>query len=138
MGIQKEEIMAQGKRERQMILHNHLMKEKQRLWNEVRVELFETLGEGLHTQYEIPQDIGEQGLIDLLSDTGLAVSDIRRQELTQIDEALGKLDAGRYGICEDCGEEIAEARLKVAPYAPCCVSCQEQREGPVTQPGVTL
>ena len=44
--LQKEEIMAQGKRERQTRLHNHLMKEKQRLWNEVRVELFEKLGEG--------------------------------------------------------------------------------------------
>lgn len=130
--------MAQGNRERQTRLHNQMMKEKQRLWNEVRVELFKTLGEGLHAQYDIPQDSGERGLIDLLSDTGLAVSDIRRQELTQMEVAIRKLAGERYGICEDCGEEIAEARLKVAPYAPCCVNCQEQREGPASLPGVTL
>jgi RNA polymerase-binding transcription factor len=64
--------------ERRARLHHQLMDEKRRLWNEVRLELFGTLGEGLHTQYEIPQDVGEQGLMDLLSDVGLAVSDIRR------------------------------------------------------------
>jgi DnaK suppressor protein len=114
------------------------MEEKRRLWNEVRVELFETLGEGLHGQYEIPRDIGEQGLIDLLADTGLAVSDIRRQELTAMNDALGRLEAGTYGICENCGEEIAEERLQVAPCAACCVKCQEQRERPAAALRVTL
>jgi len=130
--------MIRETRERLAILRARLMDEKRRLWNEVRQELFETLGEGLHTQYEIPQDVGEQGLMDLLSDVGLAVSDIRRQELTRMDEALGKLAAGRYGICEDCGEDIPDERLQVAPYAPCCISCQERREGPAYPPGATL
>jgi len=48
----------------------------------------------------------------------MAVADIRRQELTRMDEALGRLKEGRYGICVECGAEIAEERLRVAPYAP--------------------
>ena len=129
--------MTQADRERQARLRMFLTGEKRRLWNELRQELFQTLGEGLHTQYDIPQDIGEQGIIDLLEDTGLAVANIRREELTRIDEALRRLEAGSYGLCEECGELIDEARLQVAPYASCCISCQEKREGPATTPGLS-
>lgn len=123
---------------RQARLTELLLAEKRRLWSEVRRELFEQVGEGLHSQYEFPQDPGEQGLIDLLEDTGMAVADIRRQELTRMEEALGRLSEGSYGICEECGAEIAEERLRVAPYAPCCVPCQARREGPASGPGLTL
>ena len=130
--------MARLSEERQARLKEFLLAEKRRLWAELRQELFEKLGEGLHSQYDVAQDLGEQGLIDLLEDTGLAVADIRRQELTKMDEALRKLAAGRYGICEECGEEIDVARLRVNPYASCCVRCQQRREGPAYGPGVTL
>lgn len=119
-------------------LKSLLLDEKRRLWDELRVELFDKLGEGLHSQYDIPLDIGEKGILALLDDTGLAVIDIRRKQLTQMEETFLKFEAGNYGICEDCGKEIEEARLRVAPYAICCVSCQERREGPSSLPGVTL
>jgi DnaK suppressor protein len=115
-----------------------LLAEKRRLWTEVRRELFRQVGEELQSQYELPQDLGERGLIDLLEDTGLAVADIRRQELTRIDRAVARLKEGRYGRCEDCGGEIDLERLRVAPYAPRCIDCQTQREGPHSGPGVTL
>ena len=130
--------MAKMNIKRQEQLQALLSEEKQRLWNELRVELFKTLGEGLHTQYEIPQDISEQGTIDLLADTGLAVADIHREELTRIEEALQKLENGSYGICEDCGEWIDQARLRVKPYAACCLNCQHLREGPARAAGVTM
>jgi DnaK suppressor protein len=130
--------MTQSSRERHARLAELLLAEKRRLWGEVRRDLFAKVGEELHSQYDLPQDAGEQGLIDVLEDTGLAVADIRRQELTRMDEALQRLAAGRYGTCEECGEEIAEERLRVAPYAPCCIDCQKRREGPAYGPGVTL
>jgi DnaK suppressor protein len=122
--------MPKTDKERQGWLRELLLEEKRRLWSEVRAELFEQLGEELHTQYDLPRDIGDQGILDLLDDTGLAIVDIRRQQLTQLEEALSKLEAGRYGRCEDCGKKIDDARLRVAPYAACCVPCQAQREGP--------
>jgi DnaK suppressor protein len=115
-----------------------LLKEKRRLWGEVRRELFDTIGDKLHGEYDFPQDVGDRGLIDVLEDTGLAVADIRRQELTRIDEALGRLEVGRYGRCEDCGTEISLKRLQAEPYAPCCIRCQEKREGPPPVSGRTL
>jgi RNA polymerase-binding transcription factor DksA len=41
--------------------------------------------------------------------------------LVQIDAALARIDAGRFGICEVCGEEIAEGRLEARPWTPYCI-----------------
>jgi len=49
-------------------------------------------------------------------------------DLLKIDEAIRKLDEGTYGICEDCGDEISEQRLKILPYAIYCIDCKEKRE----------
>lgn len=114
---------------RQTKLQTLLQGEKSRLWNELRGELFDKLGDELHRQYDIPQDIGDRGVLALLEDAGLAVTDMRTAQLTQLEEALVKLKNGSYGVCEDCGRKIAETRLQVAPYASCCVECQERREG---------
>lgn len=110
-----------------------LREEKRRLWNELRTDLFSDQ-DGLHAQFDIPQDAGDMSLIDVLADTGLAVSDIYRQKLTRMNAVERKLAEGSYGICEDCGEEIDEERLKVQPYAVCCVQCQARREGPSYPP----
>lgn len=130
--------MTRMSRERQERLMELLLAEKRRLWSEVRRELFGQVGGELQSQNDLPQDVGDRGLIDTLEDTGMAVADIRRQELTRMDEALGRLEEGRYGFCDECGAEIDENRLRVAPYAPCCISCQTRREGPPYGPGVTL
>ncbi|WP_427131685.1 TraR/DksA family transcriptional regulator [Pseudarthrobacter sp. S9] len=44
-----------------------------------------------------------------------------RAGLAQIEAALGRIDAGRYGICEVCGDEIAEGRLEARPWTPSCI-----------------
>lgn len=122
--------MSQGDDTRKAWLQDLLWSEKRRLWNELRVELFGQPGADLNKQYDIPQDIGDRGILDLLADTGLAVADIRREQLTQMDGALAKLENGTYGICEDCNKEIDTARLQVEPYATCCVKCLQLREIP--------
>ena len=45
-----------------------------------------------------------------------------------IEEALQRLDAGTYGICEQCGRHIPLARLLAIPVAKYCVSCQQEAE----------
>jgi DnaK suppressor protein len=57
-----------------------------------------------------------------------AVVDTRARQLEEIERALADIDAGRYGICRDCGEEIAKARLKILPFATRCVVCQGRSE----------
>ena len=49
--------------------------------------------------------------------------------IPRIYRALHKIDAGTYGICDDCGDAIAESRLAVVPGALRCVACQKSSEG---------
>jgi DnaK suppressor protein len=131
--------MATGKmNERQTRLRELLLEKKRSLWNELRNELFRDTEEGLHDQMALALDPAEKGLVSVLEDTGLKVADIRRQELTSMDEAMGRLERGTYGICEECGEDIPEERLRVMPFARYCVKDQGQKEGPSYPPGVTL
>ena len=48
--------------------------------------------------------------------------------LHRINEALEKMDANTYGLCELCEKKISKERLKVVPYAELCVPCQEAQE----------
>jgi DnaK suppressor protein len=47
--------------------------------------------------------------------------------LRAIDEALLRIEKGTYGICGDCGEPIAEARLNAIPWARVCITCKEKQ-----------
>jgi len=47
--------------------------------------------------------------------------------LQAIEEALLRVDKGAYGVCRDCGEMIAEARLKAIPWTRVCITCKEKQ-----------
>jgi len=51
-----------------------------------------------------------------------------RPKCSEVNQALARLDAGEYGLCTDCEEPIAEARLKALPYATLCIQCAEEAE----------
>ena len=48
--------------------------------------------------------------------------------IKKINEALEQLDAGTYGVCAECGEDINVERLKARPVAPLCIACKEEQE----------
>jgi DnaK suppressor protein len=48
--------------------------------------------------------------------------------LQAIEEALERLEKGTYGICRDCGEEIAAARLNAIPWTRVCITCKEKQK----------
>lgn len=52
----------------------------------------------------------------------------QRRELQQIDAAIARVDAGEYGICRDCDEEIDPRRLAALPYALLCTECATRHE----------
>jgi DnaK suppressor protein len=62
-------------------------------------------------------------------EVAFAVADRRARQLQEVTRALEDIHAGRYGICRECGEPIAKARLKVMPFATRCVACQARLEG---------
>ena len=52
----------------------------------------------------------------------------RREKLLQIEAALRRIDNDEYGECQECGEEIAAARLQIDPTVSLCIRCAEARE----------
>jgi len=48
-----------------------------------------------------------------------------REELTQVQNAIKRVENGSYGICSKCEEEISAARLKAIPYATLCIKCAD-------------
>ncbi len=56
------------------------------------------------------------------------LGETQRRELQQIDAAIARIDAGEYGVCRDCGQEIDPRRLAALPYALLCTECATRRE----------
>jgi DnaK suppressor protein len=48
--------------------------------------------------------------------------------LQAIEEALGRVESGTYGVCRDCGEPIADARLDAIPWTRVCIVCKEKQK----------
>ena len=48
--------------------------------------------------------------------------------LQAIDEALMRIEKGSFGVCKDCGEPIAEARLNAIPWTRVCITCKEKQK----------
>ena len=46
-----------------------------------------------------------------------------RKRVTEVDDALRRVDEATYGVCEGCGQPIAEERLAVRPFARFCMAC---------------
>jgi len=47
--------------------------------------------------------------------------------LQAIEEALWRIEKGTYGVCRDCGEMIAPARLNAIPWTRVCIACKEKQ-----------
>jgi RNA polymerase-binding protein DksA len=54
-----------------------------------------------------------------------ALGNEAREEIAKISAALQRMDAGDYGLCVECGDEIAVGRLEAYPYADECIDCAE-------------
>ena len=71
------------------------------------------------------QAVGRLSRMDSLQQQAMAVEQERRRalQLSRIDAALARIEAGRYGECVTCSEEIGDKRLELDPSVPICVDC---------------
>jgi DnaK suppressor protein len=71
------------------------------------------------------------GSASLTHDDEIAATVVERRarELAEVARALEAVEAGRYGVCRDCDDAIAPARLRALPFATRCVACQSRLEG---------
>jgi DnaK suppressor protein len=73
-------------------------------------------------------DAVESSEADIQEDIEFALIQMKSETLNKINDALARLEQGDYGYCFDCGEEIAEKRLRALPFAVRCKDCEEARE----------
>ena len=73
-------------------------------------------------------DAVESAEADIQEDLEFALVQMKSETLNKITDALTRLEQGDYGNCVDCGDEIAEKRLRALPFAVRCKDCEEARE----------
>jgi len=118
-------------------LHQKLLERRREIFDFRR-----TVNTSWQSLHEPEKELEEAASKETLSH-GLAHLDDRGQaEIREIDQALTKMDEGRYGKCEACRRPIAVKRLRAVPWARHCVRCAANREsfaaGGVESPTVLL
>jgi DnaK suppressor protein len=73
-------------------------------------------------------DPADAGSASFERETAQSLSNHARGLLTQVDDALRRMDHGTYGSCERCGKQIEPARLEALPYATLCMDCKRREE----------
>jgi len=73
-------------------------------------------------------DAVESSEVDIQDEIEFALIQMKSETLNKVYDALGRLEQGDYGNCFECGEEIAEKRLRALPFAVRCKDCEEARE----------
>jgi RNA polymerase-binding transcription factor DksA len=110
-----------------------------RRWKDLLISLrHRLLAEGSHLEEEGLKALEQEVSVDHMADFG---SDSSEQETTlqliesnsvslrDVDDALKRIEARTYGLCEECESLIPPARLAVIPHARLCIGCQSKREG---------
>jgi len=98
--------------------------------SKIMTDVEQTLSDMTIQNGNIP-DPNDRATVESDRNFELRIRDRERKLMDKVEEALGRIDDGSYGICDGCGEEIAEKRLEARPVAKFCIDCktkQEQRE----------
>ena len=117
---------AKGTKSRYNELRQMLEDRRRELMNDVQGKMRDVRTEGLKDREVLDQ--GESSEVDIQEDIEFALIQMKSETLNKINEALRRLDEGTYGNCFECGDEIAQARLRALPFAVRCKDCEEARE----------
>jgi DnaK suppressor protein len=93
---------------------------------------------GFPAQSEPVMDVPEAAVEDVTRDLEARLVEQGFANLKRIDEALERLDAGLYGICERCHAPLPDERLRALPFAALCQECQRREEEKSPPPSARL
>ena len=126
--IQETTTAAAVGRSRYNELKQMLLGRRRELQAQVHDKMRDVRATGEVTKLSEVFDAGESSEADIQEDIELALIQMKSETLNRVDDALGRLEQGTYGNCFDCGEEIAEKRLRALPFAVRCKDCEEAKE----------
>jgi DnaK suppressor protein len=124
MATAKTKVAAKSSRYDE--LNKMLEYRRRELMNEVQGKIRDARADGGKEREVLDQ--GESSEVDIQEDIEFALIQMKSETLNKIDAALRRLDDGTYGDCFECGEEIAQPRLRALPFAVRCKDCEEARE----------
>ncbi len=124
----KKKNKSDTEMDRKERLRKILLEKRQEVLDEAKREIGKFIRGENRQLVETALDDGDWSVVDLNEDLNLKKLTSHKETLNKIDEALRKLEDGTYGICEECGAEIPEERLKIIPFAIYCVDCMERIE----------
>ena len=107
-------------------LKKMLENRRRQLMSDVQGRIRDVRGEGSKDREVLDQ--GESSEVDIQDDIEFALIQMKSETLNKINEAIRRLDEGTYGNCFECGDEVAEPRLRALPFAVRCKDCEEARE----------
>lgn len=96
-------------------------------FEEILVEAEKTVS-GMTTANENYPDPTDRASLESDRNFMLRIRDRERKLLSKIRSALERIDSGEFGICEMCGDDIGEERLKARPVTTLCISCKKKQE----------
>ncbi|WAZ21126.1 TraR/DksA family transcriptional regulator [Streptomyces cinnabarinus] len=105
-----------------------LLSEGERLRNEITSSEQSVAGLMRDSGDGAGDDQADTGTKNITREHELALAANAREMLTQTERALERLDAGTYGLCENCGNPIGKARMQAFPRATLCVECKQKQE----------
>ena len=73
-------------------------------------------------------DIADRATSAFQREFSFSLSENEGKMLRMIEEALARLDNGRFGMCVHCEQPIERQRLEAVPWARHCIACQEQQD----------
>lgn len=95
----------------------------------VIADIEKQLGQELEPRkIDVAMDTGDWAAFELSEGIDYKILEMRYKTYKEIADAFRRLEAGTYGICERCAEEIPVERLKAEPFARHCVPCLNEIE----------
>ncbi len=106
-------------------LRRILEERRSEIAGEVQHKIRSVRTEASQTAKRRAADATETAEVDIQDDIEFALIQMKAETLNRIGAALTRLEEGTYGYCYECGEEIAERRLRALPFATRCKNCEE-------------
>ena len=122
------ESITAGRSTRYRELKQMLLGRRRELQAEVQGKMRDVRATGQVTKLAEVFDAVESSEADIQEDIELALVQMKAETLNKVDDALARLEQGTYGNCFECGDEIAEKRLRALPFAVRCKDCEAAKE----------
>ncbi len=76
----------------------------------------------------VPLHLADAATDNFDQEFDLSMIENEQETLIQVEEALGRIEAGTFGKCEECDGIVAKPRLQALPYTRLCIDCARAME----------